>query len=76
MTDERPRIGPKAAEDEVPLATRGGGPRGLAMRAVDISPTDRAHVYRAIRQRLFSRPLEFVWPPRDEPRAALPGEAR
>jgi CDP-diacylglycerol---serine O-phosphatidyltransferase len=34
MTDERPRIGPKAAEDEVPLATRGGGPRGLAMRAV------------------------------------------
>ncbi len=48
----------------------------LAMRAVDISPSDRAHVYGAIRQRLFSRPLEFVWPPRDEPRSALPGEAR
>ncbi len=48
----------------------------LAMRAVDISPTDRAHVYSAIRQRLFSRPLEFIWPPRDEPRSALPDEAR
>jgi site-specific recombinase len=47
----------------------------LAMRAVDISPTDRAHVYSAIRQRLFSRPLEFVWPPRDDPQRALPGEA-
>lgn len=30
---ERPRIGPMAAEDEVPLATRKGN-RGLAMRAV------------------------------------------
>jgi site-specific recombinase len=48
----------------------------LAMRAVDISPTDRAHVYSAIRQRLFSRPMEFVWPPRDEPGPALPEEAR
>jgi CDP-diacylglycerol---serine O-phosphatidyltransferase len=34
MPDERPRVGPKAAEDEVPLASRGAGPRGLAMRAV------------------------------------------
>ena len=30
---EEPRIGPKAAEDEVPLRPRGGA-RGLAMRAV------------------------------------------
>jgi site-specific recombinase len=48
----------------------------LAMKAVDISPSDRAHVYRAIRQRLFSRPLEFLWPPRDQPGAAVPDEAR
>ena len=48
----------------------------LAMRSVDTSPADRAHVYQAIRQRLFSRPLEFIWPPRDEPRPALPEEAR
>jgi CDP-diacylglycerol--serine O-phosphatidyltransferase len=34
MTEDRPRIGPKSAEDEVPLAPRGSGPRGLAMRAV------------------------------------------
>ncbi|WP_057883613.1 CDP-alcohol phosphatidyltransferase family protein [Tsuneonella troitsensis] len=34
MSEERPRIGPKAAEDEVPLTPRGSGPRGLAMRAV------------------------------------------
>ena len=33
MSEERPRIGPMAAEDEVPLATRKGN-RGLAMRAV------------------------------------------
>jgi hypothetical protein len=46
------------------------------MRAVDISAVDRANVYGAIRQRLFSRPLEFIWPPRDEPRPALPDEAR
>jgi hypothetical protein len=46
------------------------------MRSVDIAPADRAHVYHAIRQRLFSRPLEFIWPPRDEPRPALPEEAR
>ena len=32
-SDDGPRIGPKAAEDEVPLAPR-GLPRGLAMRAV------------------------------------------
>jgi len=31
--DERPRVGPKAAEDEVPLVTR-RTPSGLAMRAV------------------------------------------
>jgi site-specific recombinase len=37
----------------------------LAMRAVDISPADRNHVYEAIRRRLFSRPLDFIWPPRD-----------
>jgi len=48
----------------------------LAMRAVDISAVDRVHVYRAIRQRLLSRPLEFIWPPRDEPRPALPEQAR
>ncbi len=47
----------------------------LAMRAVDISPADRAHVYAAIRQRLVSRPLEFVWPPRDTPGVAVPDEA-
>ena len=47
----------------------------LAMRAVDISPADRAHVYRAIRQRLFSRPLDFLWPPRDVPGVAVPDEA-
>jgi hypothetical protein len=33
-------------------------------------------VYGAIRQRLFSRPLEFLWPPRDEPGAPVPDEAR
>jgi len=48
----------------------------LAMKAVDISPPDRAHVYGAIRQRLFSRPLEFLWPPRDAPGAPVPDEAR
>jgi site-specific recombinase len=48
----------------------------LAMRAVDISPSDRAHVYDAIRRRMFSRPLEFIWPPRDGPGAALPDQAR
>jgi site-specific recombinase len=47
----------------------------LAMRAVDISAPDRAHVYRAIRQRLVQRPLEFIWPPRDTTAAALPDEA-
>ncbi|HET9023898.1 MAG TPA: hypothetical protein VFN64_04960 [Burkholderiaceae bacterium] len=48
----------------------------LAMRAVDISPSDRTQVYRAIRQRLFSRPLEFIWPPRDRPGSPVPDEAR
>lgn len=49
----------------------------LAMRAVDISPADRAAVNRAIRQRLAARPLEFLWPPRDAAAAPpLPGEAR
>ena len=33
MSEDRPRIGPMAAEDEVPLTTRKGN-RGLAMRAV------------------------------------------
>jgi len=33
MSEDRPRIGPMAAEDEVPLTTRKGS-RGLAMRAV------------------------------------------
>ena len=47
----------------------------LAMKAVDNSPSDRLRVYGAIRQRLFSRPLEFLWPPRDEPGAPVPDEA-
>ncbi|MXO74426.1 CDP-diacylglycerol O-phosphatidyltransferase [Altererythrobacter aerius] len=34
MIEGRPRIGPKAAEDETPLPPRGSGQRGLAMRAV------------------------------------------
>jgi len=33
VNDESPRVGPKAAEDEIPLPGR-RGPRGLAMRAV------------------------------------------
>lgn len=33
MGEDRPRVGPKAAEDEVPLGTA-GRPRGLALRAV------------------------------------------
>ena len=48
----------------------------LAMRAVDISPVDRAHVYQAIRRRLFSHPLDFIWPPRDPTGNAMPEEAR
>jgi site-specific recombinase len=36
----------------------------VAMRAVDISPADRARVYRAIRAPLLERPGEFLWPPR------------
>jgi site-specific recombinase len=48
----------------------------LAMRAVDISPVDRAHVYQAIRRRLFSHPLDFIWPPRDPAGNAMPEEAR
>ena len=48
----------------------------LAMRAVDISAVDRAHVYRAIRGRLFSRPLDFIWPPRDAAGTPMPEEAR
>jgi site-specific recombinase len=44
----------------------------LAMRAVDISPADRALVYRAIRQRLAHSPLEFIWPPRDAGVGAVP----
>src|SRR5512137_3096906 len=47
----------------------------LAMRSVDISPADRAHVYHAIRRRLFTRPLEFVWPPRDIDADEKPDEA-
>jgi site-specific recombinase len=39
----------------------------VAMRAVDISPTNRATVYRAIRGRLISHPGEFLWPPLDAP---------
>jgi site-specific recombinase len=42
----------------------------VAMRAVDISPTDRATVYRAIRGRLVSHPGEFLWPPLDAPTGA------
>jgi site-specific recombinase len=48
----------------------------LAMRAVDISQEDRAQVYRAIRGRLLSRPLDFIWPPRDHLGAGLPEQAR
>jgi site-specific recombinase len=48
----------------------------IAMKAVDISPADRRHVYRAIRARLFSRPLEFIWPPPDSAGNAVPDEAR
>jgi site-specific recombinase len=48
---------------------------GLAMRAVDISTVDRAHVYQAIRGRLFSRPLDFIWPPRDAAGGPMPEEA-
>jgi site-specific recombinase len=44
----------------------------VAMRAVDISPTERARVYHAIRSRLFERPGEFLWPPRD----LAPGDTR
>ena len=33
MTEDQPRVGPKAAEDEIPLPSRKQG-RGLAMRAV------------------------------------------
>jgi site-specific recombinase len=47
----------------------------LAMRAVDISEGDRARVYQAIRARLFSRPLDFIWPPRDAAGSPLPEEA-
>jgi site-specific recombinase len=47
----------------------------LAMRAVDISAVDRARVYEAIRGRLFSRPLDFVWPPRDAAGSPMPEEA-
>ena len=47
----------------------------LAMRAVDISSADRARVYHAIRLRLFSRPLEFIWPPRDADANAVPEKA-
>ena len=42
----------------------------VAMRAVDISPTNRAKVYRAIRGRLISHPGEFLWPPLDTPAGA------
>ncbi len=42
----------------------------VAMRAVDISPTNRAKVYRAIRGRLVSHPGEFLWPPLDTPTGA------
>jgi site-specific recombinase len=42
----------------------------VAMRAVDISPTNRAKVYRAIRGRLVSHPGEFLWPPLDSPTGA------
>jgi site-specific recombinase len=48
----------------------------LAMRAVDISAVDRAHVYQAIRGRLFTRPLDFIWPPRDTAAGPVPEEAR
>jgi site-specific recombinase len=48
----------------------------LAMRAVDISAVDRALVYQAIRGRLFSRPLDFIWPPRDRTGSPMPEEAR
>jgi len=48
----------------------------LAMRAVHISPADRALVYRAIRQRLLSHPFDFLWPPRDTGTAGVPDEAR
>jgi site-specific recombinase len=47
----------------------------LAMKAVDISPADRTRVYRAIRRRLATRPLDFVWPPRERPGVAIADEA-
>jgi site-specific recombinase len=46
----------------------------VAMRAVDISATDRTRVYRAIRRRLVEHPGEFLWPPRDTLPAPVVGQ--
>jgi len=61
------RLLQRLAERTARVAVVGQGYVGLpvAMRAVDISATDRARVNRAIRQRLRERPSEFLWPPRE-----------
>lgn len=42
----------------------------VAMRAVSISPANRARVYRGIRRHLLTHPGDFVWPPADRPAVA------
>jgi site-specific recombinase len=37
----------------------------VALRSRGIRLTDRSRIYRAIRQRLWNKPLSFLWPPKD-----------
>jgi site-specific recombinase len=39
----------------------------LALRAHNVSTTDRSRIRRAIWHQLYARPMSFFWPPRDPP---------